>query len=69
MANELVTIQIVSRREQELFLRFIAEHMGVSLSAVGRWAFDDARASLLSRSCLEEKDLPEAIRKHTDATA
>lgn len=51
------------RDDQKAFLRFVAKHLNVSVSVLVRWAIDDARASLLSRACLEESNLPEEIRR------
>lgn len=53
------------RPDQKELLTLIAKHMGVSVSAVVRWALDDARPFLLSRACLQEENLPKAARQTT----
>lgn len=61
--SELITVQIVCRKDQEQLLKYLAERMNVSVSAIGRWALDDARAFLLARASLEETDLPQELRR------
>lgn len=51
------------RDDQKELLDHIAQFMGVSVSAVVRWAIDDARPFLLARACLEETNLPEETRR------
>ena len=61
--ENLVTVCVMARKEQAAFLDYIAKHMGVSRGVLARWVFDEARAFLLSKACLQETDLPDAIRK------
>lgn len=51
------------RDDQKKFLDHIASVMAVPVSAVVRWAIDDARASLLSRASLEETNLPQEAKR------
>jgi hypothetical protein len=51
------------RTDQKRLLDHIAFVMSVPVSAVVRWAIDDARASLLARASLEESMLPEETRR------
>ena len=58
--NPLADLPSRVREDQIKLVKAVAKKMGVSVSAVVRWALDDARASLLSRACLEPSDFPQA---------
>ena len=63
MSEEGKTVCWIIRNDQEKLTKFLAKHMGVSVSAIGRWAIDDALASLLARAGLSEADLPNDARR------
>lgn len=67
--NVLTDLPSRVREDQIKLVKAVAKKMGVSVSAVVRWALDDARASLLSRACLEANDFPQANQVITDEAA
>lgn len=65
MSEEQVPLNLMVKPAHKNFLEFIAKHMGVSVSAVGRWLIesDDGRVFLLTKACLKETDLPESMQR------